>query len=86
MAKIPKEKKLDQPQESQPVGYYRIGKGMMKNDNGALFVLAPEDDAWELNGSLISRFTDPSYDVEPLDLKAAKAWFKKITGGKAWVP
>ena len=86
MAKMPKEKKLDQPQESQPVAYYRIGRGMMKNDNGALFLLAPEDDEWELNGSLISKFTDSAYDPEPLDLKAAKAWYKKITGGKAWVP
>jgi hypothetical protein len=72
--------------KENPVAYYRIKNGMIKNDNGALFLLAPEDDEWELNGSLISKFTDSAYDPIPLDLDAAKAFYKKITKGKAWVP
>jgi hypothetical protein len=81
-----KEKMPEQLNEQQPVGYYRIGRGMMKNDNGALFLLAPEDNEWELNGLLISKFMDSMNEPEPLDLKEAKAWYKKITRGKAWVP
>ena len=81
-----KENEPEQLKEQQPVAYYRIGRGMMKNDSGALFLLAPEDDEWELNGSLISKLRDSNADVEVLELAKAKAYYKKITRGKAWVP
>lgn len=71
--------------------YYKYGNNIAKLEAGTVTYCLNHDNEWAFNGDILGDITGlngiPTDDPERLpDLAAAKAWYKIVTGGKAWVP
>lgn len=74
--------------EKKPIKHFKYGKSLLNDDNGVLLFLN-EDMAWEFSGSLVGLFMGDAAGDDPEfipDLNTFKTLYRKIPGGKAWVP